>query len=439
MEREKLEGEHAEVLATIERLRAILDDESLVRDEIRGELLQIRDRYADDRRTQIVAASADLSIEDLIADEEMAVTFSHMGYVKRTSIREYQAQRRGGTGKKGMGTREEDFVRDLFVASTHDKLMVFTSKGQVFLLPVWQVPEGGRAARGTPMVNLLPHVGKDETVATVISIREFDERSLVLVTRSGMIKRSKLSAYRNIRASGIIACSLKDGDEVLSVRLLDDPDGSLLLATAQGKSIHFDAIQAREMGRTARGVIGIRMGDDDQLVGIEVVRPDVTLLTITTNGYGKRTAIGEYRKQNRGGMGLIDIKTEGRNGHVVGVTQVEDNEQVMIVTSGGKIIRTGVHEVSVIGRNTMGVRLIRLDKDEQVVSFARLGEREEDEEFLDENGEVLAQEEGKESASDLAAAVMDEPASEAVEPAEGEEEPGEEEPGEEDETVRLEE
>ncbi|MBJ93169.1 MAG: DNA gyrase subunit A [Rickettsiales bacterium] len=398
MEREKLEGEHREVLANIERLRAILSDESLVRDEIRAELLEIRARYADDRRTQIVAASADLSIEDLIADEEMAVTFSHMGYVKRTSIREYQAQRRGGTGKKGMGTRDEDFVRDLFVASTHDKLMVFTSKGQVFLLPVWQVPEGGRNARGTPMVNLLPHVGKDETVATVISIREFDERSLVLVTRSGMIKRSKLNAYKNIRASGIIACSLKDGDEVLAVRLLDDPGGSLLLATAQGKSIHFDAEQAREMGRTARGVIGIRMGDGDTLVGIEVVRPDVTLLTLTSNGYGKRTQIAEYRKQNRGGMGLIDIKTEGRNGHVVGVSQVEDNEQVMIVTSGGKIIRTGVHEVSVIGRNTMGVRLIRLDKGEQVVSFARLGEQEEQPE--EDSSEAEAELESAAAAAD---------------------------------------
>jgi len=394
MERAKLQSEHSEVLSNVERLRAILSDESLVRDEIRAELLQIHARYADERRTQIIAASADLSIEDLIADEEVAVTFSHLGYVKRTPLREYQAQRRGGVGRKGMGTREEDFVRDLFVASTHDKLMVFTSKGQVFLLPVWQVPEGGRAARGRPIVNLLPHVGKDEDVATVLAIRQFDERSLVLVTRSGMIKRSKLNTYRNIRASGIIACSLKDGDEVLAVRLLDDPDGSLLLATASGKSIHFDAVLAREMGRTARGVIGIKLDSGDQLVGIEVVRPDVTLLTITTNGYGKRTKIAEYRKQNRGGKGLIDIKTEGRNGPVVAVAQVEDSEQIMIVTSGGKVIRTGVHEVSVIGRNTMGVRLIRLDKDEKVVSFARLGEQDE-EDLLDEDGEPIEGAEAK--------------------------------------------
>jgi DNA gyrase subunit A len=241
-----------------------------------------------------------------------------------------------------------------------------------------------------------------------------------------MIKRTKLNAYRNIRASGIIACSLKEGDEVLAVRLLDDPDGSLLLATKKGKSIHFAAVQAREMGRTARGVIGIRMGEDDELVGIEVVRPDVTLLTLTTNGYGKRTDIGEYRQQGRGGMGLIDIKTEGRNGQVVGVTQVEDNEQVMIVTSGGKIIRTGVHEVSVIGRNTMGVRLIRLDKNEKVVSFARLGEREEEEEGEEEGQEeahLEAAEEGSEAAP-LAAA--------------SDEEQAEEDGDEEDETVRLE-
>jgi len=383
MERDKINGELTALRERIEVLRAILSDEALVRDEIRRELLEIRERYADERRTQIVAASADFAIEDLIQEEEVVVTFSHLGYVKRTPVREYQSQRRGGVGKKGMGTRDEDFVRDLFVASTHDKLMVFTSQGRVFLLPVWQVPEGGRAARGRPIVNLVPFK-PEEATATVLAIREFDERSLVMVSKGGMIKRTMLSNYKNIRSNGIIACSLKEGDEVLAVRLLEDREtGSVLLSTAAGKCIHFEAVQAREMGRTARGVKGIRIGEDDRLVGIEIVREDASLFTLTENGYGKRTPIDQYRQQNRGGMGLIDIKTQGRNGSVVGAVQVDENDELMIVTSGGKIIRTRIHEVSVINRNTMGVRLIRLDKDEKVVSFARLGEAEEDD-FEDE-------------------------------------------------------
>ncbi len=386
MEREKLEAEYKETQSAIERLRAILANNALVRAEIKEELLQIRERYGDERRTKIVFATADLSIEDLIADEEVVVTFSHLSYVKRTPVREYQAQRRGGVGKKGMGTRDEDFVRDLFVASTHDKLMVFTTRGRVFLLPVYQLPEGGRAARGRPIVNLLA-LGEEETVATVLGIREFDERSLVQVTKGGVIKRTRLDLYKNIRVNGIIACNLKGDDEVLAVHLLEDPDGSLLLSTAHGKSIHFDAKQAREMGRTATGVRGVSLVGDDQLVGVEVVRPDASLLTITELGYGKRTPISQYRKQNRGGIGLIDIKTGERNGRVVGAVQVDTTDQVMIVTSGGKVIRIGVEGVREIGRNTMGVRLIRLEKGERVVSFARLSESEEEDEELGELGE----------------------------------------------------
>lgn len=392
LEREKLEEELAEVNAKIERLRAILGSEALIFEEIKGELRDVRDRYADERRTKIVAASADLSIEDLIADEEVAVTLSSLGYVKRTPLREYEAQRRGGRGKKGMSTRDEDFVRDLFVASTHDKLMVFTRMGQVYLLPVYEVPEGGRAARGRPIINLVPMNGEDE-VAGVLAIREFDQRSVAIVTRGGKIKRTNLERYKNIRSNGIIACGLEDGDEVLCIGLIEDESASLLLSTAQGKSIHFDVEQAREMGRGARGVRGMSLVADDTLVGMEVVEPGMeaavvdesrrledgmALLTITENGYGKLTPLAEYRKQNRGGIGLIDIKTMGRNGSVVGSALVSSKDEVMIITDGGKLIRTRVGEVSVIGRNTQGVMLIRLEEDEKVVAFQRVGESEED-------------------------------------------------------------
>ncbi|MEE2827552.1 MAG: DNA gyrase C-terminal beta-propeller domain-containing protein, partial [Myxococcota bacterium] len=390
MEREKLQAEAAELAKIIERLGAILGSEQLVAEVIKDELLQIKGRYADPRRTRIVAASADLSIEDLIADEDVAVTFSHLGYVKRTPLREYRAQKRGGTGRRGMSTRDEDFVRDLFVARTHDRLMIFTTMGRVYLMPVYEVPEGGPAARGRPIVNLVS-LQEDEEVSTVFNIREFDERSLVMVTEGGMIKRTKLSDYKNIRTNGIIACSLKDEDKVLTVRLLEDEEQSVLLATAHGKAIHFPASQAREMGRTARGVIGVQLVGDDRLVGVEIIQPERNLLTITENGFGKRTPISEYRQQRRGGIGLIDIKTEGRNGSVVGVTQVEDGDQLIIVTSAGKVIRTRVDEVSMRHRNTLGVTLIKLDKKEQVVAFSRLSEDqidsspEEEETIVDEN------------------------------------------------------
>ena len=373
LEREKLEAEHAELLVRIEDLGEILGSEVRVRDLIKGELLQIRERYADPRRTTIVESSADLSIEDLVADEDVVVTFSHLGYVKRTPLREYRAQRRGGVGRKGMNTRDEDFVKDVFVAMTHDKLMMFTTYGRVYLLPVYHVPEGGPAARGRPMVNLID-LDEGETVATVVTMREFDDRSLVIVTELGRIKRTKLSDYKNIRATGIIACSLRDDDRVLAVRLLEDPDGSVLISTALGKSIHFKAAQAREMGRTASGVRGVSLIEGDRCVGFSIIEPDKPLLTITERGYGKRTEISEYRMQNRGGIGLIDIQTDDRNGNVVGAVQVNDGDQLMIVTDTGKIIRTRVDEVRVIGRNTKGVRMIRLDEDEKVIAFSRIDE-----------------------------------------------------------------
>ncbi len=416
LERDKLLTEHAELMERIAHLKSLLGDEALVRALIRDELLQIRDRYADPRRTQIIESTADLSIEDLVPDEDVVVTFSHLGYVKRTPLREYRAQARGGKGRRGMDTRDEDFVRDVFVARTHDKLMSFTSAGRVYLLPVYHVPEGGPAARGRPIVNLVD-LDDEERIETVIPIREFDERSLVIVTRGGMIKRTALTDYRNIRSSGIIAIGLKEGDSVLGVRLLESPEtDSVLLSTAHGKAIHFKIHNpketadgttdagVREMGRVARGVTAIRLVGDDQVVGLTVIPaelepPEITeepsrlvegeaLLTITEHGYGKLTTIDQYRLQGRGGIGLIDIHTRDRNGPVVGAKLIEAYGQIMIVTDGGKVIRTSVDEVRVSSRNTKGVRLIRLGDDEKVVSFARVQER--DEEDASTSGEVEA-------------------------------------------------
>ena len=425
LERDKLELELSEINQKIERLRSILSSEALIFEEIKGELEAILARYGDARRTTIVAASADLSIEDLIADEEVAVTLSSMGYVKRTPLREYEAQRRGGKGKKGMSTRDEDFVRDLFVASTHDKLMVFTKQGQAFLLPVYEVPEGGRAARGRPIINLVP-MAVDDEAAGVIAIREFDERSVLFVTRGGKIKRTSLERYKNIRSSGIIACGLEDGDEVLATELVGDwENDSVLLSTAQGYSIHFkihDFNEAtgyddgvREMGRGARGVRGISLSDGDRVVGMELVPGDLpepeisesrrlvdgrALLTIVENGFGKLTPVSEYRTQKRGGKGLIDIKTRTRDGErlVVGAALCGITDEAMIITDGGKLIRIRLTEVSVIGRNTVGVKLINVDEDETVVAFQRVGETDEDDE--DDDLDADASDEGIESTAE---------------------------------------
>ena len=417
LEREKLEAELAEINQKIEQLRSILSSEPLIFEVIKGELEEVRSRYGDARRTKIIAASADLSIEDLIADEEVAVTLSSLGYVKRTPLREYEAQKRGGKGKKGMSTRDEDFVRDLFVASTHDKLMVFTKQGQAFLLPVYEVPEGGRAARGRPIINLVP-MAPDDEAAGVIAIREFDERSVLFVTQLGKIKRTSLERYKNIRSSGIIACGLQEDDAVLATQLVGDwENDSVLLSTAQGYSIHFKIHDfnektgyddgVREMGRGARGVRGISLNDGDRVVGMELVPGDLedpvinearrieegqALLTITENGFGKLTPVSEYRTQRRGGKGLIDIKTRTRDGErkVVGAALCGERDEAMIITDGGKLIRIRVAEVSVIGRNTVGVKLINVDEDETVVAFQRVGETDEEDEDDDLDDDATA-------------------------------------------------
>ena len=357
-------------------LEDILANESSLLNVIKTELREIREKYADKRRTEIVAEVGEMSTEDLIADEDMVVTLSHAGYVKRTPVSEYRAQKRGGRGKTGATTKEEDFVTDFFVASTHAYLMPITSRGQLYWLRVHEIPLGTRAGRGKPIVNLV-QFQEGEKLAQVLVTREFEENKFVLfVTRNGVVKRTDLTAFSNVRSSGLKALGIDDGDALVGVKITDGTK-DVLISTAQGMSIRFNETEVRSMGRAAFGVKGITLEEGDAVVSAEVVEKGTTLLTVSENGYGKRTNEEEYRVQGRGGKGIIDIKTTERNGKVVGAVQVKNDDEVMLVTSGGVLIRMGVNDISVIGRNTQGVRLITLDDDQQkVVGISHLPKEE---------------------------------------------------------------
>jgi len=382
LERDKIRAEYEEVIATIERLEQLLGSELLLMELIKGEVLEIREKHADERRTSIIEASADVDLEDLIAEEDMAVILTNQGYIKRSPISEYRSQHRGGKGLRGMTTKDEDFVRDVWVASTHAYLLIFTRNGQVFWLKVYRLPQGGRAARGRPLVNLIP-IDPDDAVVSVVPVREFDDlRSILITTHHGRVKRTNLHAYSHVKSIGIIACKLRDDDQVLCARMLE-PSQDVVLCTRDGKAIRFSEGDVREMGRVASGVKGITLVGDDRLVGMDVIEEGATLLTVTENGYGKRTHSDEYRRQHRGGIGLINIKTRGRNGTVVGTVQVDDDTEVMLATNKGQIIRTAVGGISVIGRNTQGVTLIRLNEGEKVVAMTRIGVSDEADELGD--------------------------------------------------------
>jgi DNA gyrase subunit A len=384
MEREKILEEYNEILREIARYHEILADEGVLMDVIAGELAAVRERYADERRTEIVPQEGEISIEDLIADEEMVVTVSRTGYIKRAPTNLYQAQHRGGRGKKGMTTKEEDFVTDLFVATNHTTLLIFTTLGKVYSIKVYDVPMAGRTARGKPIVNLIP-TEKDELVQSILPIREFQEDStLLMVTRRGIVRRTETMAFAKIRQTGIRAIRLADGDDLISVRELPQ-EHWVLLATKNGLSIRFPGDSLRILGRTTMGVKGINLRAGDELVGVAIIPNDeTTILTVTSNGFGKRTPANEYRVQGRAGTGIITIKVNERNGSVVGAMMVEDEHQLMIVTDFGKIIRIRVSEISVIGRNTQGVKLINLEDGERVVAVERMVESEEEEEDVAE-------------------------------------------------------
>jgi DNA gyrase subunit A len=385
LEREKILAEHAETVKLIARFKEILADEREVYKIIVEELGEIKKLYADERRTQIVDETTDISIEDMIVEEDMAVTISHEGYIKRNAATLYRAQRRGGRGKIGATTKEEDFVEHLFVASTHSYMLFFTTSGKVFWLKVHELPQGGRAARGKAVVNLL-NLEKDEKISAFLPVREFQPgRFVVFATKNGTVKKTDLMAYANPRKAGIIAISLDEGDEVIGVRLTDGQQ-EVILSTRMGQAIRFKEADVRSMGRGAGGVHGIALEEGDSLVGLDVVSPGATLLAVAERGYGKRTEMDEYRLTRRGGKGIITMKTTDKTGLVVGVRMVTDDDDIMLVTDGGKVIRTPVKGISVIGRNTQGVRLIDLAEGEKVVSIARLAEKEEDEEPSGEGG-----------------------------------------------------
>ncbi|MGB3397422.1 MAG: DNA gyrase subunit A, partial [Nitrospira sp.] len=379
LERDKLVEEYREVLKTIEYLRSILGSEALVRKIIRDELIEIKEKYQDDRRTKIVKEEAELTLEDLIAEEEVVVTISHAGYIKRNAVTLYRAQRRGGKGKIAMGIKEEDFVETLFTASTHDALLFFTDAGKVYWLKVHEIPEASRAAKGKALVNLLA-LSKDEKVTASLPVKEFRaDRFIIMGTKLGVIKKTELSAYSNPRQGGIIALSLDAGDKLIGVDLTDG-QREILLGTKQGITIRFKEEDVRAMGRTAHGVRGITLEPGDEVIGMETITPDSTtaILTVTEGGYGKRTPVNEYRVQGRGGKGIISVKTTERNGPAVGFLQVRDEDEIMLMAAQGKVLRCKVDDIREIGRNTQGVRLLDMDGDEdRVVAVVRLVEREE--------------------------------------------------------------
>jgi len=379
LEREKILQEHKETVELIAKLKAILADEKEIYRIIIEELKDIKERYGDPRRTQILAHTEEISIEDLIVEEDMVVTISHEGYIKRNPVTLYRAQRRGGKGKIGTTTREEDFVEYLFVASTHSCILFFTTVGKVYWIKVHELPQAGRAARGKPIVNLL-NLEQGEKVSAFLSVREFQEgRCVVFATKKGLIKKTDLMSYANPRPSGIRAIALEQGDEVIGVRLTDGQQ-EIILSTLDGQSIRFKEAQVRPTGRGTYGVVGMRMDKGDEVVSMEILSLGANILTVAENGYGKRTDMGEYRLQSRGGKGIITMKTTDKTGRVVGAQQVTDEDQLMLVTNKGKIIRLRVKDIRVIGRNTQGVRLIDLEDGERVVSLARLAEKEEEEE-----------------------------------------------------------
>lgn len=371
LEREKIEAEYREVIEKIAELRAILDSRPLRMKMIRDELIELKDKYNDARRTEITHAADEISIEDMIAEEDMVITISHQGYIKRVSVNEYRRQGRGGRGVSGSSTKNEDFVEHLFVASTHNYILFFTKKGRCYWLKVHEIPQASKGARGRSIANLL-HIGLDENIAAFVNVRNFDDDVfVVMATKNGLVKKTVLSAYGNPRVGGINAITIRDEDELIDASLTDGTQ-DLMLATRNGRAIRFPESEVRPMGRTAAGVRGIRLKADDAVVGMVVLKRGGTILVVTENGYGKRTLVDEYMKYHRGGAGVLTIKTNQRNGKLVAIKEVVEDDDFMIITHKGIIIRQNVAEISVQGRNTQGVRLIRLDEGDRIADVARV-------------------------------------------------------------------
>ncbi len=381
LEVEKIENEYKELLKLIEHLKSLLASEKKILDLMKSELLEVRKKYADERRTQIIAKEKEMTMEDLIQEEDMVVTITHNGFIKRTPVSAYKAQKRGGRGIIAMETKEEDFIEDLFVSNTHEYLMFFTTKGRCHWLKVYEIPEGARQTRGKAIVNLIK-LEEGEKVAAYVSVKTFDQdKFLIMSTESGLIKRSNLSLFGNPRSGGIIAIGLNDDDKLIDTKIASEKD-EIFIATMDGMAIRTKVKQFREIGRTGMGVRGINLNKKDKVVSMTILasdKKDSTLLTVTEKGFGKRTKISEYREQSRGGKGLISIKVTDKTGEVVAIKLVEDPNELMIITNKGTLIRTKIKDIKTIGRNTQGVRLIKLKDAEKVSAVARVAEEDDEE------------------------------------------------------------
>jgi DNA gyrase subunit A len=377
LERKKIEDEYKEVIKLIQKLKAILANEKLRKQIIKDELIALKEKYGDERRTEIVHDFKEFSLEDIIAEEDVVVTISHAGFIKRFPVSGYRRQGRGGKGVTGAGTREEDFIEHMFVASTHHYIMFFTDRGKCYWLKVHEIPEGGRATKGRSILNLIEK-DKEENITAFVTVKEFtDDKFVVMATEQGTIKKTVLSAYSNIRRGGINAINLAAGDRLIEAKL-SEGNNDIIIGTKGGMAIRFNEKDVREMGRTATGVRGIKLAKNDVVIGMIVVRNATTLMVVTEKGFGKRSEIEDYRLTKRGGKGVITVKTSDRNGKLIAMKEVNDSDELVIITTGGMVIRQSVSELRVMGRNTQGVRLIRLNEGDDIADIARVVPEEEE-------------------------------------------------------------
>ncbi|GER93422.1 DNA gyrase subunit A [hot springs metagenome] len=375
LEREKIVKDYEDTLKEIERLKEILGSEKLVSKIIKDELSEIKNKYGDERKTEILAETTELTIEDLITEEDMVITLSHNGYIKRNPLSIYRSQRRGGKGLTGMETKEEDYVEQLFIGSTHDYMLFFSNMGRLYWKKIYEIPEAGRTAKGKALVNLLP-ITEGERITTALNVKDFKEGFLVMFTKNGIVKKTALHEYSNPRSKGIIAVTLDEGDELIAVKRTTGKN-DLIIGTKSGLAARFKEEDVRDVGRTARGVIGIRLSKGDEVVSADVIEENTNLLTVTEKGLGKRTKTEEYPVHGRGGKGVISIKLTEKSGNAVGLLQVKDEDEIVLITNSGKLIRTKANSISVQGRNTQGVKLMDLEADDRIVSVGRVVEEDQ--------------------------------------------------------------
>jgi DNA gyrase subunit A len=389
LERKKIEDEYKDIIKLIEKLRGILDSERKRHTIIKDELYALKERYGDSRRTDIIKNYKEFSLEDIIAEEDVVVTISHSGFIKRFPVSGYRKQARGGRGVTGAGTKDEDFIEHMFIASTHHYIMFFTDKGKCYWKKVHEVPEGGRASRGRSLQNLVEKE-KDEKITAFVTVKEFvEDKFVVMVTKKGTIKKTRLSAYSNVRRGGINAINVVKGDKLIEVKLTDG-NNDIIIGTKKGLAIRFNESELREMGRTATGVRGIKLSQDDIVIGFIVVRSATTLLVVTDKGFGKRSNIDDYRVTHRGGKGIITVKTGEKNGNLISISEINDEDESVIITNSGMVIRQGVKKIRVMGRATQGVKLINLKEGDSIADVAKVISEEDsisEEERIDDYSE----------------------------------------------------